>query len=165
MLLRTAPTALLALALLTACSGGDGGSDGGSGGADADGLPKAEFVTQAEAICTQANAQLEAEPQPTSPAGIEPYFDALVRIADDTTTELEELAADQSDKAEVDRIFLTPLRGQVSAIESYLPTAKEALRQGEQAFAQLSPPALPEADVEAMKEYGFEACVETAQAG
>ena len=159
MLRRTAPV-LLALAL-SACGGSSSGS---SDEEQAEGLPKAEFVTQAEKICADANAALEAEPEPTSPAGISPYFDELVGIADGTTTKLEQLAADQPDKAEVDKIFLTPLRGQVEAIQAYLPKAKAALAQGEEAFTSLPEPELPEADTEAMKGYGFDACVETAQA-
>ena len=156
MLLRLAPPVLLSLGLLTACSGG---------GEDAEPLPKAEFVDRAEAVCSDANARLEAEPEPTSPAQVEPYFDALVGIADDTATELEQLAADQPDKAEVDRIFLTPLRGQVAAVQAYLPKAKAALRESEKAFAALPEPELPEVDAEAMRSYGFDTCVETAQAG
>ena len=158
MLRRLSPV-LLCLALATACGGGD---DGGSG---SDGLPKAEFIRAAEAICKDANVELEAEPEPTAAAGVGPYFDTLVGIADTTTSELEELAADQPDKEEVDRIFLTPLRGQVSAIQDYLPKAKEALAQGEEAFTNLPEPTLPEADIPGMKAYGFETCVETATSG
>jgi hypothetical protein len=123
-----APPALLCLALLSAC----GGDSSGDGGGDDKGLPKAEFLTQAEKICADANTALDAEPEPTSPEGISPYFDKLLGIADDTTTELEQLAADQPDKAEVDKIFLTPLRGQVEAIQAYLPKAKAALEQGQE---------------------------------
>jgi hypothetical protein len=154
----TAPV-LLSLALLAACGGGSSGD-----GEDEKALEKADFLAQAEKICADANTALQAEPEPTSPAGISPYFDKLVGIADSTTTDLEQLAADQPDKAEVDRIFLTPLRGQVEAIQAYLPKAKEALKQGEEAFTSLPEPVLPEADAKAMEGYGFDKCVETAQA-
>jgi hypothetical protein len=127
-------------------------------------LPKAEFLERAEAICSGANERLEAEPEPTAPSQVEPYFDALVGIADRTATDLERLAEDQPDAAELDRIFLTPLRGQVDAVQAYLPKAKAALRESEQAFAALPQPELPEVDAAAMEEYGFDACVETARA-
>lgn len=152
--LRSTPPALLCLLLLTACGGGE----------EREALPKADFVRQAEAVCSGANARLEAEPEPTSPSQVESYFDALVGIADDTASELEELADPQPDKAELDRIFLTALRAQVTAVQAYLPKAKAALRESEQAFAALPQPELPEVDAAAMTEYGFDACVETARA-
>lgn len=157
MLRRCAP-ALLPLLLLAGCSGSS------SSGERAEGLPKAEFLAQAEKICANANTALDAEPEPTAPAGISPYFDTLVGIAADTTSRLEAVAAGQPDKAEVDEIFLTPLRAQVTTIEAYLPKAKAALAEGEEAFTSLPEPELPEADTAAMEEYGFDACVETAQA-
>jgi hypothetical protein len=168
--LRRCAPALLCLALLSACGGSSsggsssGGSSSGGAGRGDSGLPKAEFLAQAEKICADANTALDAEPEPTSPEGISPYFDALLGIADDTTTELEQLAAEQPDKAEVDTIFLTPLRGQVEAIQAYLPKAKAALEQGQEAFTSLPEPMLPPADSAAMRSYGFDACVETAQA-
>ena len=143
---------LLPLVLLTACS------------SEVEALPKAEFLERAEAVCSGANERLEAEPEPTGPAQVEPYFDALVAIADDTATDLERLAAPQPDAEELDRIFLGPLRGQVDAVQAYLPKAKAALRESEQAFAALPQPELPEVDTAAMRDYGFDACVETARA-
>ena len=156
---RVAPV-LLSLALLTACGGG-----GEAGGASDDALPKAEFVSKADALCKEANTKFETEAQPTSPEGIVPYLDTLVGIADDTTTDLEELAAPQPDEEEIDKIFLTALRGQVTALEEYRPKVEEAVKKGEQAVAALEQPESPDADIPAMKAYGFKDCVKTAETG
>lgn len=151
MLRRTAVApVLLSLALLSAC--GD------------DGLSKEDFVEQAEALCAEANTALEEEPEPEGPDEVGPYFETLLETADETTTELEELAADQPDEDELKEIFLDPLRGQVEELQDFLPQITEAAEQGEDAFNDLEEPDLPEADTDAMEEYGFDACVETAQA-
>jgi hypothetical protein len=147
---RSLASVLLPVVLVAACGGSDG-------------LPKEEFVERAEALCSSANDALDNEPQPESPEQITPYFERLLTTAEETTTELEELAADQPDEEEISRIFLTPLRGQVEVLQGYLPKVEEAVQEGEQGLAELPEPELPEADASAMRDYGFDACLETAQ--
>lgn len=142
--------ALLPLALLTGCGG--------------DGLSREAFVERAEAVCAEANRDLEAEREPETPAQIAPYFEQVLGTADAATRALEQLAADQPDAAELERIFLTPLRGQVDGLKDYLPEVQRAAEQGEQALDALQEPALPQADLPAMRAYGFDACVRTAEA-
>lgn len=150
-LTRTAAApALLALALLTGCGGSDG-------------LSQEEFVSQAEDLCSKANTELEGATAPTTPEEIGPYFQKLLDTADGTTQELEALAADQEDEEELQRIFLTPLRAQVDALQDYLPKVEEAAKAGPDALEGLKEPDLPDADTKAMREYGFEACVTTAE--
>lgn len=150
MLLRTATPVLLSLVVLTGC-----GSDG---------LPKDEFVSKAEAICEKANEDLDQEPELEDPDQITPYFERLLDTADEATSDLEELAADQPDEDEIQKIFLTPLRGQVEELQDYLPKIEEAVKdKGAEGLADLEEPDLPEADADAMEEYGFDACLETAQ--
>jgi hypothetical protein len=146
---RSVCPVLLSLVLLSAC--GD------------DGLPKDEFVAKAESICKQANDKLEAEPEIENPDEIAGYFRKLLDTADEATKELEELAADQPDEDEINEIFLDPLRGQVDELQDFLPEVEKAIEdKGAEALDELEEPDLPEADAEAMEEYGFDACVETA---
>lgn len=151
-MLRPRTLLLLPLLLLPACGGSDG-------------LPKDEFVAKAEAVCAKTNAALEDEKEPESPQEIEPYFSRQLKTAKDATEELEQLAADQPDEDQIRTIFLTPLRGQVEELETYLPRIAEAVEQGEQGLSELEEPDLPKADEAAMKEYGFDACLEVAQTG
>jgi hypothetical protein len=148
-LLRTASPVLLCLVMLTAC--GD------------DGLSRAEFVSRAEALCGTANTALDDEPEPTTPQEIQPYFESLLATARETAEDLTALAADQPDAGAIDTIFLTPLRGQVAVLEEYLPKVQAAVEGGEQNLSALEEPDLPEADLDAMRDYGFDDCVQTAE--
>lgn len=132
-------------------------------GAGSDALSKADFVSQADALCKSANAKLDADPDVTSVDSFKGYFTDLLKVADDTTSDLEKLAADQPDKDMIQKIFLTPLRGQVDALRDFQPKIDEATKNGLEGLADLEEPDTPEADLDAMKSYGFTDCVDTAE--
>lgn len=170
---RTAGAVALVLLPLAGCGGGDdstvaspsrsaSSTPSATPSPTPTGLAKADYVAQSEAACAKANADLDAVPEPTTPAELEPAFGKILTIADTTTTQLEQLAAAQPDKAELDRIFLAPLRGQVSGLRTYLPQLTAAAQKGEAAVEALGQPDLPKADLAAMTAYGFKECVTTA---
>jgi hypothetical protein len=77
--------ALAPLALLAALAGC--GDDGGGE------LTKAEFIKQADAICTKFDARLKAIPQPKTAAEIADYADKATPVAREGVDDLRELEA------------------------------------------------------------------------
>lgn len=144
-----APAVLLALLVLTGC--GD------------DALSRRELVAQAEAICAEANAKIDAKPTATTPGEVVTSLKETLEIADEYTGRLERLAARAEDADDVREIFLTPLRGQVEALRKFVPQVEAAAPKGPAAIEALADPQLPEADAEAMRTFGFSSCLKTAQ--
>lgn len=175
MLRRTAPL-LLSLALLSACGGEDGTATATTPSPTASatpaGLTKAEFVAKAEAVCSDAVAEIESVPEPTGPDDAQASFTATLAVASTSTTELERLAAAQPDAAELEEIFTGPLRENLTVAQEYFPKLIEAFAAlAESAQSGQAPefPELPEMpelkdpDVEAMKAYGFDRCIKLAE--
>lgn len=177
---RTVAPLLLAASLLSACSSSDSTQNAGgqsstapsSGASTAQspepspsGLSKAAFIAQADAICKKANTQVNAIPQPKTPAELQPALAASVKIADSTTTRLEQLVAAQPDADRLKQIFTGPLRQQVTTLQDFLPKVVAAAKKGPQGLMGLQPPSLPKADLPALKQYGFTTCTTTAQTG
>jgi hypothetical protein len=152
---------LLPLVLLTGCGGGDDSPKSDPSPTQA-AFGKAAYLARAEALCTEANEKIDAQPEPQTLQQLVPSFQETLQIADDYTTKLEQLAVAQPDKAKLDTIFLTPLRGQVTALRNYIPDVEAAVAKGEAAIQALPAPEVPEADLKAMRAYGFKSCVETA---
>lgn len=149
---RLAALALMPLAALTAGCGGD----------DDKGLAKADYLAASEKICKAANDESDGLKEPTGPADVVPYFDEQIGIFDAATTKLEDLAAAQPDAANLKKIFIGPLRAQVEGFRAYKPKLEAAVKEGEEALAKLEDPVPVEADLDAMKAYGFDDCVESA---
>ena len=145
---------LAALALVPVLLAGCGGDDR---------LGKAELVTRSEALCAEANGKIDAQQPPATPDQVDESLRETLDIADDYTTRLERLAATAEDEAEVKEIFLTPLRGQVEALRKFIPQVAAAGEKGQAAIEALADPDLPEADLDAMRTFGFDACLKTAQ--
>lgn len=81
--MRRLAALLLAPAALTAC-GGDGG----------DALSKAEFIKQADAICTKFDRELRAIPQPKEASEIGAYAKRAAPIARQGVEDLRDLEAE-----------------------------------------------------------------------
>jgi hypothetical protein len=129
------------------------------------GLPKAEYLAQSEALCAQANEELDVldAQEPASFEAILEQFRAGTDIARRTTEQLAALAAEQPDRVDLEGGLIRPLQAQVKAFEDYDAVLAQAVAQGPEAFdtlPELSPP--PPAPLEALRAYGFDACVEAA---
>lgn len=144
------------LLLVTACSGGgDGDDDGG----------KAAFITQAEAVCKEANEAQAAATVPAAPDAIPAYVRQVVTIASDASAELNALEPPEADAAELDEKFLAPLREQVGLGQAYAKQVEETAAKGDTAAVLGllgSAPLETKADLEFLESYGFTECVEAA---
>jgi hypothetical protein len=78
---RAAPAFLAAAFALAGCGGGGGG----------DRLSQAEFVRQADALCKEYEAKLDALPTPQSPADIAGFADKAIPIAEEGRDKLGDL--------------------------------------------------------------------------
>jgi len=155
---RTVRHLLLALPLLAAAACG-----GGSG--EVQGVKKADYLTQAEAICTKANAEQKNLKTPTSASSFAPYVDEVVRIAGESTTALVALTAPTKDKADLDKHVFAPLQKQLAAARTYADAVRNATKANDQTeLVKLlsDPPNKTAADLAWMRKYGFKECVEAA---
>jgi hypothetical protein len=153
LLSRSLALVAVPVALLTAC-----------GGSSSKSLSKADYVKQSEAICAQANKAIDALPEPKAITDLPDLLANTVKIAKKATATLIDLGDAQSDKATLHKIFLDPIDKQVKAVEAYEPEVKAAVAKGEEAVSALKDPSSEvKADTAAMKTYGFDSCVTTAE--
>lgn len=146
---------VLPLLAVAACSGGSSGS-----AAD-----KTAYLNKAEAICSKANTDQKALKKPASVSELSPYVDAIVRIADVSTTALLKLTPPSGDKAALDQHVFDPLHGQLVKLRDYADKVRAAARSKDQiALVKLlsDPPNKTAADLDWMRKYGFRACVDAA---
>lgn len=153
--------------LLAACGGGTGTRGGGTPAASptATGLSKADYLSRSEDVCARANANLPAPPASRDAASLDQYFTAFEITINAAADQLTLLAERQPDRVELDRMFLTPLQGQVKGLTAFAPRLEAAVKSGPAAVRALGGPTLPAADLAAMRAYGFKACVESAHTG
>ena len=150
--------AVALLVPLAACGGGD--DDGG------DGLSKAEYVSQSEAICTKANADFKAIPFPTTPAAFPEYVGKLVTLAEGVHHKLMDLEAPEADEADLKTKVLDPIEAQIEEGRDYQKELADAVAKNDQAkIGQLvaDPPTRTKADTAWMSSYGFKECVKVAE--
>lgn len=146
---------LAVLGTLAACSSGSAGADSA----------RAQYLAKAEAVCSKANADQAALRRPTSSAELSPYVDAIVRLADRTTTALLLLRPPGRDKADLEEHVFGPLHGQLVTLRRYADKVRSAARAHDQiALVRLlsDPPTETAADLAWMRHYGFRACVDAA---
>lgn len=145
---------VLPLVLVVACGGGTSG-----------GLPKADYLKQAEVICTKANADQKAVKTPTAVTDLAPYVAKILALADSATKAIDALQPPKADRANLDAKVLRPLKGQLAAGHVYSDQVAAAAKKNDQAalIKLLSnPPAGSKADLAWMRSYGFVACVSSA---
>jgi hypothetical protein len=147
---------VLPLIACAACSGGSSSSSGAS---------KVDYLRKAEAICTKANADQKALKTPTSAAQLSPYVDAVVQIADTSTTALAALTPPKADAAALQSHVLGPLTAQLAKAKTYATEVRKASDAHDQlGLAKLlsDPPNKTAADLDWMRKYGFQQCVDAA---
>jgi hypothetical protein len=150
--------ALLPVLLLAACSGSSQDQVGA-------GPTKAEYLAQAEAICTGANKDIAALPTPTSVAALQSLVEQSLRIAQDATGKIKQLEVPPADKAQLTTKVLDPLDGQLAEGKAFLEQVKAAIRKNDTAaIGRLiqNRPTGSKTDLAWMRSYGFKACVDAA---
>jgi len=148
--------ALLPLAVLAACGGGDADGVGG-------GLSKAEYVSQSEAICKKANADVKAIPFP--PTDFAAYVGQLVTLAEGVRDQITALDAPDADQADITSKVLDPIDAQIREGRAYQQQLADAVASKDTAKLQrlvADPPIQTKADIDWMESYGFKECVEVA---
>jgi hypothetical protein len=152
---RTTALVILPLALLTACGGGT-----------KNGLSKADYLKKSEAICGTTNKAVDALPQPKAITDLPELLASTLTLAKKATADLRDLGDAQPDKATLHKIFLDPIAKQIKQIEAFEPQVRAAVAKGEAAVSALKDPTTSStADTKAMKAYGFDTCVTTAETG
>jgi len=105
----------LATGLIAAGCGDDDDDDGGNGGGNGgEALTKQEFITQADQICSEGNAEIEAgaedtfggSDQPPSPAEEEQFAtDTVIPSIQSQVDQIGELASPEGDEDQVQAIL------------------------------------------------------------
>lgn len=147
---------VLPLVLVAACGGGS--SSGGSS--------KSDYVSKAEAICKDANAETKKLTLPSDPDGFLRLVERSIDIATSTTSKLKALDPPAEDKGEITKKVIAPLEDQLKKGQAYLDQVRTAVTNKDQnAIGRLlaNPPRQHEADLGFMKSYGFKECVTTAK--
>ena len=136
-----------AVLVLTACGGGED--------------EKAEYVEQASAICSDAQAKLDAEQRPAAVEGFSPYVDRVVEIAEEAEGKLLALEPPEDDKAELEQKLLDPLSAQVEEGRQYAAKVEAAGTDTSQLLPLLSQiPGTGDIDLAYVEDYGLSACTE-----
>ena len=147
---------VLPLVAVAACSGGSSSEVAAK---------RSAYVQQAEAICKKANADQSALKKPSTAKQLSPYVDAVVQIADRSTTALLKLTPPKEDQKALDQHVFTPLHTQLVAARDYADKVRSAAKANDQvALVKLlsDPPNQTAADLIWMRKYGFHECVTAA---
>ncbi|HVM26967.1 MAG TPA: hypothetical protein VM433_04750 [Mycobacteriales bacterium] len=144
------------LLVLPACAGGDG-------------EPTLEerreaYVEQAEEVCVQSNQQVQELGTPGSVAEVPAAADRAVEIVRTTVDQITALDPPEEDRPELTERVLDPLRDDVGVAEAYAEEVKAAAAAGDGATLLRLVQERPQtsADLDFMREYGFDQCVRAA---
>lgn len=129
---RPLPLVLLLLALFAAaCGDGDDAADTTTSSSTTTtdpGLPKDEYVRQANAICKETNAKVEALAEPKTAAAYPAYVRQFVALAQDGQAKLRALRVPAADRPTVEALFLAVNDQQVKLLEDSLPALDAAAK-------------------------------------
>ena len=156
---------LLVPALLIALSGCSGGGDTDEG-PSAEQVKKA-YVEQASAVCTKADADFTALPQPATPEAFAPYVEKTVGIAATAQAELSALTPPEPDRAELESRVLSPFAALVADGRAYAQKVRAAGTDQAKLLPLLSQRPTPAGiDLEHLRSYGLGVCADAiAKAG
>ena len=133
---RRSAIALVVACLFAAACGSDESSNADGG---AERLTKEEYIAQADAICQEANAAIEAVPEPQSAEELAEYGEQVVEIGQDQLDRLRALRPPAADEATINGAYdlieqqLAIANDVVAAArDNDLEQVQELLAQGEQ---------------------------------
>jgi protein-tyrosine-phosphatase len=134
---RVTLIAVAAVCVLAAACGSD---DNGSGAtAESQRLTKEEYIAQADAICQEADAKIDAVPEPQSTEELAEYGEQVVEVGQEQLDRLRALRPPQADETTINEAYdlieqqLAIANDLVDAArEGELEQVQELLAQGEQ---------------------------------
>lgn len=146
------------LLVLPACSSG-----GGSSVED----QRAEYISAAEQICSDANVEIEALGEPTSIDTVADFAEDVVAVLEGTAEDLTALEPPEDDSAELTEKVLDPINADVGTAQDYAAEVRTAADAGDSAalLALVSELPMTTADVEFMREYGLTECADATDTG
>jgi len=157
---RLAPVLALSLLPLLACSNDEGGGDSGPSLEER----REAYVSDAEEVCTDANAEVAEIPTPTSVDTVAAYADEVVAVLQRTVDQVSALEPPEEDKAELEEKVLSPLSSDAGVAEQYAADVGTAAEANDQAALLQLVQQLPQtsADLDFMREYGLVECAKAA---
>lgn len=136
---------------LAACGGGD---------------PKQEYVDAANDICDEADDDFADLQQPTSVAGLAPFAEKTLVIAQKAQRELAKLTPPEPDRAELDAKVFAPFTALVQEGEGFVQRVKDAGQDQAQLVALISQRPDPSSiDLGFLRSYGLGTCADAIQLG
>ena len=150
--MRTLPLILIGLTLA-----GCGGSSASPAQAP---LSKADYVQQANALCTTATTTLKGITPPKSAAELGPYLTKSLSAAQTATTGLKQLQPPAADAKDLAAKFTDPLAKQVDAVKVLIPQYEQAAKAADPkaAVAAIPRPPITPPDQAFVTGYGMTAC-------
>jgi uncharacterized membrane protein YqiK len=161
--------ALVVVGLIAGCGGGGSSSSSSSDGGSSGALSKAELIDQADAVCTESQAEtaplrkeaeaIEESSDPESPENLKRLAEILQGAgvkAEKEYAELRELQPPAADEKTIDAML-----GKAEAAGTYAMEGAEALEDGELSeFSEIIKKAAPlnEGAKEMAESYGFKVC-------
>ena len=140
----------LLLLVLPACSGGADEVD-----------PREAFVERASAICTEADEEFRALPQPTTPEQFGPFVEQTITIAEQAQADLDELTLPEDDRAELESKVLTPFAALVEDGRQFAEQVAAAGTDQSRLLPLLSQrPTSARIDLEYLASYGLPDCAD-----
>jgi hypothetical protein len=140
----------LLVLVLSACSGG---------GEEVD--PRQAFIEQASAICTEADEQFHALPQPTTPEQFGPYVEQTVTIAEQAQADLGELALPEDDRTELEAKVFRPFATLVDEGRAFAEQVAAAGTDQSKLLPLLSQrPTSAAIDLDYLASYGLPTCAD-----
>ena len=154
---------LLALALVGCSDDGDANSPPGAAGGNAGPpLSKADFVRQAEQICTDTRAAGMAIDRPSSAADVGASITQAADLLDGAVTGLRGLNPPVTDVDEIAGNLVGPLQEQARVIRDAVPALEAAAAAKDIAGLQAAVPdlaAIGDVDVAYLRDYGLPTCL------
>jgi len=131
--------------------------------APADTDPRSAFITAADAVCADAQHQLDAVPAPAGPADLAVALTTGLHVEQNTLTRLQQLAPPQADLGEITARLLNPYQQAIATQQSLLPVLQKVIASGDTVqlanmHTEYDTVSHPRVVADFVSDYGFHAC-------
>lgn len=124
---------------------------------------RSAFITAADAVCADAQHQLDAIPAPTGPTELADTLTADLQVEQNTLTKLQTLSPPEEDRAEITARLLNPYQQAIVSQQSLLPVLQKVIASGDTVqlanmHTEYDTTSHPQAVADFVRDYGFQAC-------